>query len=97
MSTTRVFHQAISYIRSYRIILIWLLILGLLGFTLWQSLSISNPEANQTYLEQQRSKQEESTTNIQLDQQLRSRINNLERNPVDVEPENLGTEDPFNP
>lgn len=85
------------YIYAYRIVAIWLLILGLLGFTLWQSLDISDPKINQTYLEQQRKQQEDDTTGIVLDEALRSRINNLEQTPVNVEPGDLGTDDPFNP
>lgn len=89
--------RILSHVYSYRVIAIWLVVLGLLGFTLWQDLKISDPGIDQQYLQSQRSSQEQNATDIELDDELRARIDNLERIPVDTEPQDLGTQDPFNP
>lgn len=90
-------NTTIKYIYSYRIILIWLAILALLGFTLWQSLKISDPQVDREYLQEQRTKQQKNATDIELSEELREQIHNLEHTPVDTEPEDLGTNDPFHP
>lgn len=89
--------RILNHVYSYRVIAIWLIVLGLLGFTLWQDLKISDPGIDQQYLQSQRSNQEQNATDIELDDELRAQIDNLERIPVDTEPRDLGTQDPFNP
>lgn len=84
-------------IYRYRVIIVWLVVLGLLGFTLWRLQAISNPQPDERYLEQQRNDEENQITDIQLNDDLREKIEILRPNPVDVDPENLGTQDPFNP
>ncbi len=97
MQVPKKISQIGQYIYTYRVIVLWCVILGLLGFTLWQSMKISDPGVDQAYLQQQRTAQEESATEILLDESLRETLNQLERTPVDVKAENLGTNNPFNP
>lgn len=97
MNIQQTLNTIIRHIRAYRTILIWLAVLGLLGFTLVQSQKISDPRVDRAYLEAQRAEQEKSTASIELSETLREQINNLERTPVDTDPEELGTSDPFHP
>lgn len=97
MKIPQTLSTTIHYIQAYRIILIWLVVFALIGFTLLQSIKISEPQVDRSYLQEQRTEQEKNATGIELSEELREQINNLKRTPVDTDPENLGTTDPFNP
>lgn len=85
----------LTYINKYRLILVWLLILALFGFSLLRAQDISNPHADMDYLGEQR--EEIESTALDIDEDLRVQIEELLETPVDTDPDNLGTEDPFNP
>lgn len=87
----------IKFLHSYRVIVIWLIILGLVGFTLWQSLKISDPQIDKAYLEQKRSELKKEAIDVEMSSELETTINNLHKTPVETEPGDTGTQDPFNP
>lgn len=80
---------------QYRVVLVALIILGLFGYTLIRMLDISDPSIDPAYQNAQREKIE--TTTIRIDDELRARIESLQDTPVNDQPSNLGTNDPFNP
>lgn len=79
----------------YRVILVALIILGLFGYTLIRMLDISDPSIDASYQRTQR--EEIETTTIRIDDDLRARIESLQDTPVNDQPSDLGTNDPFNP
>lgn len=89
--------QITKFLHSYRVIVIWLIILGLVGFTLWQSLKISDPQIDKTYLEQKRSELKKKAIDVEMSSELETTVNNLNETPVETDPGDTGTQDPFNP
>lgn len=86
-----------TFVVRYKVILVWLIVLGLLGLTLWRLQSISNPEPDTQHIKMQRDNPENQVVEIKLSDDLRREIDRLRPNPVDVDPNQLGTQDPFNP
>ncbi|MEX0748915.1 MAG: hypothetical protein WD467_02540 [Candidatus Saccharimonadales bacterium] len=82
-------------LNRHRLIISWLVILGLFGFTLWQAQSISDPTHDPDYLRRQQT--ELPSTTINIDTELQQRIEGLLETKVDAEANNLGTRDPFSP
>ncbi|MEX0932148.1 MAG: hypothetical protein WDZ81_00895, partial [Candidatus Saccharimonadales bacterium] len=80
---------------DHRIILIAILVLILVGFTLWRTRVLINPVPSQEYLQSERA--EAATEQIKIDPKLINQIEKLTQTQVDVSPKNLGTKDPFNP
>lgn len=97
LNTKQIISRIISFIVRYRIIIVWLVILCLLGLTLWRLQSISNPEPDASYIKKQRENPDVQVAEIRLTDELRRDIELLRPNPVDVDPNRLGTQDPFNP
>lgn len=82
---------------TYRILVIWVLILGLLGFTLIQARQIADPQVDESLLEEQRQTLAEDTITLELNAELESRMQQLQPDPIDASPDELGSRDPFNP
>lgn len=82
-------------ITKHRVIGLSLVTLLLLGFTLWRTQALSNPQPDPAYLNAERSKA--SSQKITIDTALVEQIKKLTQPKVDVEPKDLGTKDPFNP
>lgn len=97
LNAKQTIRQIVSFIVRYRVILIWLVVLCLLGLTLWRLQAISDPEPDAHYINKQRENPENQVEKIQLPDELRRNIEQLQPNPVDVDPDQLGTQDPFNP
>lgn len=91
------FHKTIDAVIRYRVLIIWLAIFLLLGFTLWRMQAISNPQPDEAYLQSQREDPKNQITDIKLSEELKREIDLLRPTPVDVDPDDLGTQDPFNP
>ena len=87
--------QLFQLIVKYHIILICLIILGLFGYSLGQLRSISNPQPDPAYLNSQQ--QVSQPTKIQINDSLKTQIEQLEETPVDVTPNTIGKPDPFSP
>ncbi len=79
---------------KYRLSLIWLLLLGLFGYSLFRLGAISNPAADPAYLKDQ---QKTQATKFEIKDSLRSQLEQLVDTPVDTRPQGLGRPDPFNP
>lgn len=88
--------KALKFIVKYKTILICLLVLGMFGYTLWRVRVISNPVADPSYVEAKRSNQQ-NNTKLQVKDALRAQIEQLQEVPVNTQPGQLGTNDPFNP
>lgn len=82
---------------TYRIVIIWVLILGLLGFTLIQARQIADPQVDRALLEEQRQTLAEDAITLELNDELESRMQRLQPSPIEASPEELGSRDPFNP
>ncbi len=87
--------KGIRFISRYRLIAIWLLILVLFGYTLIKIRPISNPVID----ENRRLEQlfESQQIGINVDEELRDKIDNLVEVNVDESLGDLGTQDPFSP
>ena len=96
MNTSKYLETTKSFLARYRVIVVSLIVLGLLGYTLFRLQAISNPQIDEEYLDQKRA-DNPITGEIKVDDELIEKINDLEAIPVDVTPDNLGTNDPFNP
>jgi hypothetical protein len=84
-----------KYILKYKIIIIWMIILSLFGLTLLKLQSINNPTPDDEYL---KSKQQSyQTDKIRIKDSVREEIEKLENIPVNTQPGQVGTSDPFNP
>lgn len=85
----------INHILKYKIIIIWLVILALFGLTLLKLRAINNPVPDDAYFE---SKQKSyQTDNIRIKDTVREEIEKLKDTPVNTQPGQTGTNDPFNP
>ena len=87
--------KIVRLLSQYRVVLSALIILGLFGYTLIRMLDISDPNIDSSYQNSQR--EEIETATIRIDDELRERIESLQDTPVNDQPSNLGTNDPFNP
>lgn len=86
--------QIIKYITQYHVAVIWVVLLGLFGFTLWKIQAISNPKPDPEYLKEKRLDQ---PSTIEIKDSLRAQLEELENTPVNTQPSNVGIGDPFNP
>lgn len=80
----------------YRVILITLAIFGLFGYTLYRIQQISNPRVDQSYIEAKRGTQPTSTK-LKIKDSVKTQIEQLQETPINTQPGQLGTSDPFNP
>ena len=95
MNITHIKNQLLEVVIKYRFIIILLVLLGLFGYTLLRLQLISNPQPDPDYL---RDKQQTfQTDKIQVKDSLRTQIEQLEATPVDVQADQVGRPDPFNP
>ena len=87
----------LTEVAKHKVVLIWLLILVLLGFTLWQALQITDQQVDQAHLEELREEAEEASTALDLEEDLKDRIESLESGAIDIGLDGRGERDPFNP
>lgn len=87
----------LHFLQKYSAIPIWLITLGLLGFTLWQADKVATPQTDHDRLKERRGEIREETAALDIDEELKTRIERLQPTPVDTSPEALSTRDPFNP
>lgn len=85
-----------SKLLEYRVILVWLVVLGLLGFTLWRATIITDPQVDEEHM---RVAEEDAAEEVELDldAELETRINQLEPGAIDISLDGRGDRDPFNP
>ena len=95
LSLDRLKNSITPLLSKYRVIIVALIVLGLFGYTLIRALDINDPRIDHEYREQLR--EEIETATISVDAELRERIESLIETPVDDNPSDLGTRDPFNP
>ena len=86
--------KILLYLKRYKVVIIWVGLLGLFGYSLWKIQAISNPQPDPDYLKRQ---QQDQPTKIEIKDSLRQQLENLEATPVDTRPDNVGNADPFNP
>lgn len=84
----------VSLILKYQFFLFWLLILGVFGYSLWQIQRINQVKPDEAYMESQR---KEQITKITIKESLKTQLEQLIDTPIDIQPENTGRPDPFNP
>ena len=89
--------QLLNKLMQYRVIIAWLLVLVLLGFTLWQALEITEQRVDSNYLEELREEAEQDGVALDLEQELRNEIEGLESGAIDIGLDGRGERDPFNP
>lgn len=87
--------QLLNYLYKYRIILIWLGILVLFALSLVKLQAIVNPVADKAYVEAKT--KDIQSDRIQIKDSLKQQIEQLQETPVNTQPGQLGTADPFNP
>jgi len=88
--------KILDIIIQYHIVLITLVILGLFGYTLYKIQDISNPQVDPVYIESKRGSQPVATK-LKIKDSVKSQIEQLQETPVNTQPGQLGTNDPFNP
>lgn len=86
--------KALAVLTKYRLVLIWLAILGVFGYTLLRLQAISNPQPNPDYIQKQ---QQNQTTKVEIKDSLRTQLEQLVETRVDTQSDKLGSPDPFNP
>lgn len=89
--------QLLDKVIHLRVIITWLLVLVLLGFTLWQALQITEQQVDNDYLEELREETEQEGTALDLEEELRDDIEGLESGAIDIGLDGRGEQDPFNP
>lgn len=89
--------QLLNKVIQHRIIIAWLLVLVLLGFTLWQALQITEQQVDNDYLEELREEAEQEGIALDLEEELRDDIEGLESGAIDIGLDGRGERDPFNP
>ena len=82
---------------KHRVIIAWLLVLVLLGFTLWQAVEITEQQVDSNYLEELREEAEQDGVTLDLEEELRDEIEDLESGAIDIGLDGRGERDPFNP
>jgi len=87
--------MALKLLKKYHLILIWLLVLFLFGYSLWRFQAITNPKPDEVYLKNKQ--QTAQDIKIQIKDDLKAQIEGLQNTPVNTQPAQLGTPDPFNP
>lgn len=87
--------QIANYLYKYRIIIIWLAILLLFGIALVKLQAIVSPAADKAYVDAKT--KDIQNDRIQIKDSLKQQINQLQETPVNTQPGQLGTADPFNP
>lgn len=91
----KIINKILEAIIGYRLVIISLVLLLIFGFILLKIQKISNYKSNAAYLEQQQEKTQ--VRQINIDQRLVEQLQSLEETTIDVRPDNLGTQDPFQP
>lgn len=87
--------QFTTQLKQYSNWIIVVIISALFAFAAWQVYSVTNFEPDQQALRQRQRQQE--TQSLDISEGLVDTIQNLREVNVDVDPENVGTPNPFKP
>jgi type VI protein secretion system component VasK len=87
--------QVLKLVMRFRVIIISLFVLVLLGYSLWQLMQISRPRVDEAYIQQHQGNSE--NLKLEIKDSLKKQIEQLQPTPVNVQPSPGNQPDPFSP